>query len=141
MTFVGEVVQPVETGGMPKGGDVRARLRKRLHDKSLALQEEARRVAEERDALQAKHTKETIEKIVELKVLKAQGEALLSDLDVLVQQIQVDVDDAKTEDERAGALLALERLAKRREELLKNDADWAWSIKELEGHLKRLRGS
>ena len=43
---------------MPKGGDVRARLRKRLHDKSLALQEEACRVAEERVALQAKHTKE-----------------------------------------------------------------------------------
>ena len=58
LTFVGEVVQPVETGGMPKGGDVRARLRKRLHDKSLALQEEACRVAEERVALQAKHTKE-----------------------------------------------------------------------------------
>ncbi|MBJ62394.1 MAG: hypothetical protein CMB57_03995 [Euryarchaeota archaeon] len=141
MTFVGEVVQPVETGGMPKGGDVRARLRKRLHDKSLALQEEARRVAEERDALQAKHTKETIAKIVELKVLKAQGEALLSDLDVLVQQIKVDVDNAKTDDERAGAVLALERLAERRKELLKNDADWAWSIKELEEHLKRLRGS
>ena len=145
MTFVGEVappplVAPVETGGMPKGGDVRARLRKRLHDKSLALQEEARRVAEERDALQTKHTKETINKIVELKVLKAQGEALLSDLDVLVQQIKVDVDNAKTEDERVGALLALERLAKRREELLKNDADWAWSIKELEKHLQRPRG-
>ena len=92
--------------------DVRARLRKRL-DKSLALREEARRVAEERDALQAKHTKEAINKIVELKVLKAQGEALLSDLDVLVKQIQVDVDDAKTEDERAGAVLALERLAER----------------------------
>tara|TARA_B100000683_G_scaffold109337_1_gene107769 strand:+ start:4149 stop:4574 length:426 start_codon:yes stop_codon:yes gene_type:complete len=141
LTFVGEVVQPVETGGMPKGGDVRARLRKRLHDKSLALQEEARRVAEERDALQAKHTKETIAKIVELKVLKAQGEAVLSDLDVLVQQIKVDVDNAKTDDERAGAVLALERLAERRKELLKNDADWAWSIKELEEHLKRLRGS
>ncbi len=126
---------------MPKGGDVRARLRKRLHDKSLALQEEARRVAEERDALQAKHTKETIAKIVELKVLKAQGEAVLSDLDVLVQQIKVDVDNAKTDDERAGAVLALERLAERRKELLKNDADWAWSIKELEEHLKRLRGS
>ena len=127
---------------MPRSADdVRARLRKRLHDKSLALQEEARRVAEERDALQTKHTKETINKIVELKVLKAQGEAVLSDLDVLVQQIKVDVDDAKTEDERAGAVLALERLAERRKELLKNDADWAWSIKELEEHLKRLRGS
>ena len=126
---------------MPRtADDVRARLRKRLHDKSLALQEEARRVAEARDALQAKHTKETIAKIVELKINKAKGEAVLSDLDVLVQQIKVDVDDAKTEDERAGAVLALERLAKRREELLKNDADWAWSIKELEEHLKRLRG-
>ena len=127
---------------MPRDADdVKARLRKKLHDKSLALQEDARRVAEERDALQTKHTKETIDKIVELKVLKAQGEAVLSDLDVLVQQIKVDVDNAKTEDERAGASLALERLAERREELLKNDADWAWSIKELEEHLKRLRGS
>ena len=127
---------------MPRtAGDVRARLRKRLHDKSLALQEEARRVAEERDALQAKHTKETINKIVELKVLKAQGEALLSDLDGLVEQIQVDVDDAKTEDERAGASLALETLAKRREELLKSNSDWAYSIHELESHLKLLRGS
>ena len=126
---------------MPRtADDVRARLRKRLHDKSLALREEARRVAEARDALQAKHTKETIAKIVELKVLKAQGEAVLSDLDVLVQQITVDVDNAKTEDERAGAVFALEKLAERRKDLLKNDADWAWSIKELEGHLKRLRG-
>ena len=127
---------------MPRtADDVRARLRKRLHDKSLALREEARRVAQERDALQAKHTKETTNKIVELKVLKAQGEAVLSDLDVLVQQITVDVDNAKTEDERAGAVFALEKLAERRKDLLKNDADWAWSIKELEGHLKRLRGS
>ena len=125
---------------MPKGGDVRARLRKRLHDKSLALQEDARRCAEERDALQASHTKVTIDKIIELKIHKAAWEAVLSDLDVLVQQIKVDVDDAKTEDERAGAVLALERLAERRKELLKNDADWAWSIKELEAHLKRLRG-
>ena len=127
---------------MPRtADDVRARLRKRLHDKSLALQEEARRVAEERDALQAKYTKETIAKIVELKINKAKGEAVLSDLDVLVQQIKVDVDNAKTEDERAGAVFALERLAERREELLKNDADWAYSIHELEGHLKLLRGS
>jgi len=127
---------------MPRtADDVKARLRKKLHDKSLALQEDARRVAEERDALQASHTKETIDKIIELKINKAKGEALLSDLDVLVQQIKVDVDNAKTEDERAGALLALERLAKRREELLKSNADWAWSIKELEAHLKRLRGS
>ena len=127
---------------MPRtADDVRARLRKRLHDKSLALREEARRVAQERDALQAKHTKETIAKIVELKVLKAQGEALLSDLDVLVQQIQVDVDNAKTEDERAGAVFALEKLAEQRKDLLKNDADWAWSIRHLEEHLKRLRGS
>ena len=125
---------------MPRTGDVRARLRKKLYEKSVAIREEARRVAEERDALQAKHTKETIAKIVELKVLKAKGEAVLSDLDVLVQQIKVDVDNAKTEDERTGAVLALERLAERRKELLKNDADWAWSIKELEGHLKRLRG-
>ncbi len=124
---------------MPKGGDVRARLRKRLHDKSLALQEQARHVAEQRDALQASHTKETIDKIIELKVLKAQGEALLSDVDVLVKQIKVDVDNAKMEDERAGALLALERLAERRKDLLKSDADWAWSIHELEEHLKRLR--
>ena len=44
---------------MPRtADDVRARLRKRLHDKSLALREEARRVAQERDALQAKYTKE-----------------------------------------------------------------------------------
>ena len=126
---------------MRHGRDVRARLRKKLYEKSVALREEARRVGEERDALQARHTKETIDKIVELKVLKAKGEVVLSDLDVLVQQIKVDVDNAKTEDERAGAVLALERLAERRKELLKNDADWAWSIKELEGHLKRLRGS
>ena len=127
---------------MPRtADDVRARLRKRLHDKSLALREEARRVAEARDALQAKHTKETIAKIVELKVLKAQGEAVLSDLDVLVQQITVDVDNAKTEDERAGAVFALEKLAERRKDLLKNDADWAWSIRNLEEHLKLLRGS
>ena len=126
---------------MPRTGDVRARLRKKLYEKSLALQEDARRCAEERDALKAKHTKETIDKIIELKINKAKGEALLSDLDGLVEQIQVDVDNAKTEDERAGAVLALERLAERREELLKNDADWAWSIKELEEHLKRLRGS
>ena len=127
---------------MPRtADDVKARLRKKLHDKSLALQEDARRVAEERDALQASHTKETIDKIIELKINKAKGEALLSDLDVLVQQIKVDVDNAKTEDERAGALLALERLAERRKELLKSNADWAWSIKELEAHLKRLRGS
>jgi len=53
----------------------------------------------------------------------------------------VDVDDAKTEDERAGAVLALERLAEQRKELLKNDADWAWSIRHLESHLKLLRGS
>jgi hypothetical protein len=124
---------------MPKGGDVRARLRKKLYEKSVALREEARRVAEQRDALQATHTKETIDKIIELKVLKAKGEAVLSDLDVLVEQIKVDVDNAKTEDERVGALLALERLAERRKDLLKNDADWAWSIHELEEHLKRLR--
>jgi hypothetical protein len=127
---------------MPRtADDVRARLRKRLHDKSLALREEARRVAQERDALQAKHTKKTINEIVELKINKAKGEALLSDLDGLVEQIQVDVDDAKTEDERAGAVLALERLAEQRKELLKNDADWAWSIRHLEEHLKLLRGS
>ena len=60
---------------------------------------------------------------------------------MLVQQIKVDVDNAKTEDERAGALLALERLAERREELLKNDADWAWSIHHLEEHLRLPRGS
>ena len=127
---------------MPRtADDVKARLRKKLHDKSLALQEDARRVAEERVALQASHTKETIDKIIELKINKAKGEALLSDLDVLVQQIKVDVDNAKTEDERAGAVLALERLAERRKELLKSNGDWAWSIKELEAHLKRLRGS
>ena len=130
---------PARISRMPKGGDVRARLRKRLHDKSLALQGQARRVAEQRDALQASHTKETIDKIIELKVLKAQGEALLSDVDVLVKQIKVDIDNAKMEDERAGALLALERLAERRKDLLKSDADWAWSIHELEEHLKRLR--
>ena len=79
---------------MPRtADDVRARLRKRLHDKSLALREEARRVAQERDALQAKYTKETINNIVELKINKAKGEALLSDLDGLVEQIQVDVDE------------------------------------------------
>ena len=125
---------------MPRDADdVRARLRKKLHGKSLALQEDARRVAEERDALQASHTKETIDKIIELKINKAKGEALLSDLDGLVEQIKVDVDNAKTEDERAGASVALERMAVRRKDLLKSDADWAWSIHELEEHLKRLR--
>ena len=124
---------------MPKGGDVRARLRKKLYEKSVPLREEARRVAEQRDALQASHTKETIDKIIELKILKAKGEALLSDVDVLVEQIKVDVDNAKTEEERAGALLALERLVERRKELLQGDADWAWSIHHLEEHLKRLR--
>ncbi len=125
---------------MPRtADDVRARLRKKLYDKSVALQEEARRVAEQRDALQASHTKETIDKIIDLKTLKAQGEALLSDVDVLVKQIKMDGDNAKTEDERVGALLALERLAERRKDPLKNDADWAWSIHELEEHLKRLR--
>jgi len=117
---------------MPRTGDVRARLRKKLHEKSVSLREEARRVAEQRDALQARHTKETIDKIIELNILKAKGEAVLSVLDVLVLQIKVDVDNAKTEEERAGAVLALERLAERRKDLLKNDADWAWSIHELE---------
>ena len=126
---------------MARTGDVRARLRKKLYEKSVALREEARRVAEERDAFQAKHTKETIDKIIELKIHKAAWEAVLSDLDVLVEQIKVDVDDAKTEDERAGAVLALERLAERRKELLKNDADWASSIHHLEEHLRLLRGS
>ena len=126
---------------MARTGDVRARLRKKLYEKSVALREEARRVAEERDAFQAKHTKETIDKIIELKIHKAAWEAVLSDLDVLVQQIKVDVDNAKTEDERAGAVLALERLAERRKQLLKNDGDWAYSIHELEAHLKLLRGS
>jgi len=88
---------------MPKGGDVRARLRKKLHDRSVALHEEARRVAEQRDALQASHTKETIDKIIELKILKAKGDALLSDVDGLAAQVQKDADNAKTEDERTGA--------------------------------------
>jgi hypothetical protein len=125
---------------MPKGGDVKARLRKKLHDKSVALQEEARRVAEQREALKASHTKVTIDKIIELKINKAKGEALLSDLDGLFEQIQVDTDDAKTEDERAGASVALERLSKRREELFKGDAGWDWSIHHLEEHLRLLRG-
>ena len=116
---------------MPRTGDVRARLRKKLHEKSVSLREEARRVAEQRDALQARHTKETIDKIIELNILKAKGDAVLSVLDVLVLQIKVDVDNAKTEEERAGAVLALERLAERRKDLI-NDADWAWSIHELE---------
>ena len=135
------LTRSLTTSSMPKGGDVKARLRKKLYEKSLALQEEARRVAEERDALQAKHTKETIDKIIELKVLRTEGEALLSDLDALVEQIKVDGDNAKTEDERGGASLALERLAIRREELLKSNGDWDWSIHHLEEHLRLLRGS
>ncbi len=77
MKRTSSLTRSLTTSSMPKGGDVKARLRKKLHDKSVALQEEARRVAEERDALQAKHTKETVDKIIELKILKAKGEALL----------------------------------------------------------------
>ena len=139
MKRTSSLTRSLTTSSMPKVGDVKARLRKKLHDKSVALQEEARRVAEERDALQAKHTKETIDKIIELKINKAKGEALLSDLDGLVEQIKVDVDNAKTEDERAGASVALERLAERRKDLLKKNGEWDWSIRELEEHLQWLR--
>jgi len=125
---------------MPHVGDVRERLRKKLRDKSVALYEEARRVAEQRETLRQSHVRKTSERIIELKVLRAQGEALLSDLDGVVEQVKVDADNAKTEDERASASLALEKLAERREHLLKSDGDWASSIHELEGHLKLLRG-
>jgi len=125
---------------MPRDGDARARLRKKLHDKSVALQVEARRVAEQRDALRQSHVRDTIARIVELKVLRAQGEALLSDLDGVVEQVKVDADNAKTEDERAGASLALEKLAERRERLLKSDREWAKAIDELGVFLKELRG-
>ena len=62
-------------------------------------------------------------------------------MDGLVEQIKVDVDYAKTEDERAGASVALERLAERRKYLLKSNGEWDWSIHHLEEHLRLLRGS
>jgi hypothetical protein len=125
---------------MPRGDGTRARLRKKLHDKSEALFEQRRRVAEARKSLTDSQVRRTIERAIELKVLRQQGEALVRDLDELTERVQEDLEKASTDDERQGVVLALEKLAERREHLLKSDGEWAKAIDELGVLLQQLRG-
>lgn len=125
---------------MPRGEDTRARLRKKLHDKSEALFEQTRRVAEARKSLTDSQVRRTIQRTIELKVLRQQGDALVRDLDELTKRVREDLQNASTDEERQGVVLALEKLEERREHLLKSDGEWAKAIDDLGVLLTELRG-
>ena len=99
-------------------------IRSRLRDKV------ARKKAEARDT----HVLETKRKVVELNVLSAQAQALITDIDTVSAKIELD-------DDGEAKALALEKLREQRASLEQHISGWRARADALRGHLSTLQSN